>query len=109
MRNRRSGGIKIGGVLLLMMLAGGCAPEEAADAKPPGTLVQPAAPPTPTLSPKDIPQALTEAYAAFERKQYDAAMAGAQRVVAAAAAAASGGKPQAAGLPEAHYLRGRVL
>lgn len=49
----------------------------------------------------EIGPALTEAFAAFERKQFDAAYAGAERVLAS--------NPSGAGASEAQYLRGRVF
>ena len=57
----------------------------------------PAAP----LKPKALREALDAAYAAFGRRQYDEAMAGADRVLA--------GNPQSPGAAEAQYLRGRVF
>jgi outer membrane protein assembly factor BamD (BamD/ComL family) len=61
-------------------------------------------PEKPSLEPlksRDIGPTLAEAYAAFERKQFDAAYAGAERVLAS--------HPSGAGAAEAHYLRGRVF
>jgi tetratricopeptide (TPR) repeat protein len=77
----------------------GCAAPDSSD---PAAVAaaQPAATQQPLKS-KEIGPALTEAYAAFERKQYDAAYAGAQRVLAS--------NPTGAGAAEAQYLRGRVL
>jgi outer membrane protein assembly factor BamD (BamD/ComL family) len=71
----------------------GCA---APDAQPPQQTVA-----QEPLKSRDVRPALTEAYAAFERKQFDAAYAGAERVLA--------GNPTGPGAAEAQYLRGRVL
>jgi tetratricopeptide (TPR) repeat protein len=53
------------------------------------------------LKRKDAEQVLAQAYASFEAKQYEAAMAGADRVLV--------GNRDGAGAAEAHYLRGRVF
>ena len=53
------------------------------------------------LRKSEVQATLTAAYAAFERKQLDEAMSGADRVLA--------GNPAGPGAAEAHYLRGRVF
>jgi tetratricopeptide (TPR) repeat protein len=58
--------------------------------------VQPLTP----LKSKEIPAALSQAFAAFEQKKYDVALAGAERVLTS--------NTDGRGAAEAHYLRGRV-
>jgi outer membrane protein assembly factor BamD (BamD/ComL family) len=53
------------------------------------------------LNRKDAEAVLNQAYAAFDAKQYDAAMQGADRVLV--------GNRDGPGAAEAHYLRGRVF
>ena len=79
--------------------AGGCAASAgaAAGAANGGRRVKPQAP----LKPKEVKAALDAAYAAFDRRQYAEALAGAERVLAA--------NPQGAGAAEAQYVRGRVF
>lgn len=98
MRNVRGVGMWAGMTLAaaVMLGVGGCAPPEGAAAGPGAS----AAPPTP-LKAKDLREAINAAYAAFERRQYDEAMAGAERILAA--------NPQSPGAAEAHYLRGRIF
>jgi tetratricopeptide (TPR) repeat protein len=87
----------------LMAIAAGCAaPEGGAKGAGANKPAQPAAAvPAKPLKPAERQQALAEAYAAFERKQLDAALAGADRVLA--------GNHDGPGAAEAQYLRGRVF
>jgi hypothetical protein len=82
-----------------LMTAGCAAPEGGAKAGAPAAPA--AAAPAKPLKPAEAQEVLNGAYAAFERKQYDAAVTGAERLLAA--------NPQGPGAAEAHYLRGRVL
>lgn len=102
MRNRRGAGRWVSLTLLgavglagVVLGGGGCAPREGGAAGPGVN-----APPAP-LRQKELQETLNAAYAAFGRKQYDEAMAGAERVLA--------GNPQSRGAAEGQYLRGRVL
>src|SRR5688572_11393839 len=119
---RNVGSAAAAGIILAVITAGCAAPNEAGDAgsgalssspslraegsrtaaakQPEKTQPQPIAPRQP-LKAKDAEQVLNDAYAAFDRKQYDAAMAGAQRVLV--------GNAQGPGAAEAQYLRGRVF
>jgi tetratricopeptide (TPR) repeat protein len=83
----------IGLLTLALTVAQGCAAPQ--DVAPPGAA---AAKP---LKSQDVAPTLNEAYAALARKQYDAAYAGAERVLA--------GNPAGTGAAEAQYLRGRVF
>jgi TolA-binding protein len=83
------------------VMAKGCvAPDEGAggNAKLAG---QRTGKPQQPLKAAELQQTLDSAYAAFEQKQLDAAMSGAQRVLV--------GNPAGPGAAEAHYLCGRVL
>jgi TolA-binding protein len=86
------------GVALSPAMMTGCA---APDASAPGKPGQPAAVNQKPLNRNDAEPVLNQAYAAFEAKQYDAAMSGADRVLV--------GNRDGAGAAEAHYLRGRVF
>lgn len=100
MRNLRRTGMWaiIGlGVAIAPPMMTGCAAPDANASGTPGQAVANQKP----LTRKDAEQVLNQAYAAFEAKQYDAAMAGADRVLV--------GNRDGAGAPEAHYLRGRVF
>jgi len=78
----------------------GCAPTDATHKS--GSAITADAPATgKPLKSNEVKPALESAYAAFERKQLDAAMTGADRVLV--------GNPAGPGAAEAHYLRGRVL
>ncbi len=102
MRNLRSAGLWIAravvGASLVAGVVGsgpaGCAPVDGADA---GAAVKPKTP----LKPKELTQAVQDAYAAFGRRQFAEAMAGADRVLAS--------NPQGQGAAEAQYIRGRVF
>jgi tetratricopeptide (TPR) repeat protein len=86
------------GVVVLAAVMLGCAPPpDGGAAGAPGKAVAN----QPPLKRKDAEQVLNQAYAAFEAKQYDAAMSGADRVLV--------GNRDGAGAAEAHYLRGRVF
>jgi len=103
MRNLRSTGtwvVLTAAATLLSACAAPDANDATAQAAAAGRQLEPRASDKP-LKPKEMQQALADAYAAFERKQYDAAMTGAQRVLA--------GNPAGKGAAEAQYLRGRVL
>ena len=104
MRNRRSAGMWVVGSMLAVVSAQGCATTEGidttADARQAGARSGADAAPKP-LRRNEVQTTLTAAYAAFERKQLDQAMAGADRVLV--------GNPAGPGAAEAHYLRGRVL
>jgi outer membrane protein assembly factor BamD (BamD/ComL family) len=76
----------------------GCAPPE--DNVPGGAPGQAAVNQQP-LKRKDVEPVLNQAYAAFDAKQLDAAMTGADRVLI--------GNRDGTGAAEAHYLRGRVF
>jgi tetratricopeptide (TPR) repeat protein len=77
---------------------GGCVPPEGSATGGAGaTAIKPTAP----LKPKEAEQVVNDASAAFDRKQFDQAMAGADRILAA--------NPQGPGAAEAQYLRGRVF
>jgi cell division septation protein DedD len=115
----RNVGSATAGIILAVIVIGCAAPNEAGDATATGSgelsrtagakqaakiqqaPVSPSPPPHQPLKTKDAQQVLNDAYAAFERKQYDAAMSGAQRVLV--------GNAQGPGAAEAHYLRGRVF
>jgi outer membrane protein assembly factor BamD (BamD/ComL family) len=100
MRNWRGAGTRTGLALLgALVMAGGCAAPEGAAAGPGANAA--AARPAAPMKAREVREAVNAAYAAFERKQYDEAMAGAERILA--------GNPQGAGAAEAQYLRGRVL
>jgi tetratricopeptide (TPR) repeat protein len=84
------------GVVALAALMTGCAaPENSGPGKPGQAAVN-----QKPLNRKEAEQVLNQAYAAFDAKQYDAAMQGADRVLV--------GNRDGAGAAEAHYLRGRV-
>lgn len=100
MRNPRGAARWLSLTLLVAMglagvLGGGCAPAEGGAGEPGGN------PPPAPLKQKELQETLEAAYAAFGRKQYDEALAGAERVLAA--------NPQSRGAAEAQYLRGRVF
>src|SRR5687767_2364112 len=96
MRNRYGAGRWMRLTLLVVLgvtgAGGGCAGPDGAATGPGGK------PPPAPLKAKELREAINAAYAAFERKQYDEAMAGADRVLA--------GNPQSPGAAEAQYLRG---
>jgi tetratricopeptide (TPR) repeat protein len=101
MRNLRRAGMWTSGLTLIIAAAviTGCGAPPDANAKvAPG---QAAAVHQPPLKRKDAEQVLAQAYASFDAKQYDAAIAGADRVLV--------GNRDGAGAAEAHYLRGRVF
>ena len=100
MRNLRRAGlwtIVAPVVVALAALITGCAAPDGNAPGPPGQAAINQKP----LNRKDAEQVLNQAYAAFDAKQYDAAMQGADRVLV--------GNRDGAGAAEAHYLRGRVF
>ena len=99
MRKRRDAGVLVVG--LMIVIATGCAPTDGTEAgKQPGQLAQPA-PLRRPLKGAEIQQTIDAAYASFNQRRYDEAMANAERVLA--------GNANGPGAAEAHYLRGRVF
>jgi outer membrane protein assembly factor BamD (BamD/ComL family) len=96
MRKRQLASTILAGLVVCVAILPGCAAPESNT-----STATPAKPSLEPLKSKDIGPTLTEAYAAFERKQYDAAYAGAERVLAS--------NPTGTGAAEAQYLRGRVF
>jgi outer membrane protein assembly factor BamD (BamD/ComL family) len=82
---------------LTLAILGGCAAPESNDPFAPGRAAAHQQP----LKRKDAELVLNQAYAAFDARQYDAAMSGADRVLV--------GNHDGAGAAEAQYLRGRVF
>ena len=103
MRNLHSAGMcvvrLVAASCVAVAVVGACAPADgtAGGAGAKGSVAKPAAP----LKPKEAEQVLNDAFAAFNRKQLDQAMAGADRLLAS--------NPQGRGAAEAQYLRGRVF
>lgn len=104
MRNRRSAGMRIGLTLVAIFVVSGCAPPPEGASTHAGKTGKVAAPSSTSqhgLKPNEVQEAINAAYSAFNARQYDAAMSGAERVLA--------GNPNGRGAAEAHYLKGRVL